>query len=78
MVKKKAKRSVKKITKRKGQSNISTKKRNIEGVKIPKGYYLKAGKLHKYNIKKDAAIKSKRVRKKGYAAWRGDAKGSNV
>ncbi len=67
-----------KKTKREGQSNISKKDRNIEGVKIPKGYYLKAGKLHKYNLKKDAAIKSKRKRKKGYAPWRGDAEGSNI
>ena len=42
------------------------------------GYYMKGGVLHKYDSKRDAKIKAKRVRKPSEAAWRGDLKGKRV
>ncbi len=42
------------------------------------GLYVKAGKIHRYSPGRDRKIKAKHRRKKKYATWRGDAKGSRI
>lgn len=45
---------------------------------VDKNLYVKAGNLHKYDLDKDAKIKSQHIRKAGDATWRGDEKGKMV
>lgn len=40
--------------------------------------YLKGGKYHEYDIKRDRSIKAKTTRKPGSARWRGDLPGALV
>jgi hypothetical protein len=43
-----------------------------------KSQYVKGGKLHHYDMEKDAKIKSEHVRTKSEPKWRGDLQNSTV
>ena len=57
--------------------------RKGQSISIGGGYYMKAGKVHKYSKSRDTKLpsrgkKTKRIRKPGEAPWRGDVKGKRV
>ena len=41
-------------------------------------FYVKAGKVHRYDPEKDAQIKSQHIRPATWPPWRGDLKGKRV
>ena len=62
----------------KAKRTFGKRKGQTKGVGFPSGYYVKAGKLHKYSLSRDRARKSKNVRKKTQPKWRGDRVGYKV
>lgn len=55
-----------------GQTIPRAKKRTVKGVTIPKGHYVKGGKLVKVDLDKDARIIAKKLRSTKTTHWRGD------
>lgn len=92
MARKKKKEPKKRKTPVKKVGNKSRRIERVVGKKTPKKgtrggqskefgskrYYVKGGTAHEYDTKRDRKTKAKRVRKRGEAKWRGDAKGSRV
>ena len=62
----------------KARKTLGKRKGQSRGVGFPKGYYVKAGVLHKESPSRDRLFKSKTVRKKGQAKWRGDMVGCRI
>jgi len=66
------------LTRLKAKRSFGKRLGQTKGVGYPKGYYVKAGILHHYDLERDKEIKSERKRKKSDPPWRGDLPGKRV